>query len=67
MEVEKPKCKVNGSLAGGRAMCGSIITGGIYCGDEGDCPHKVLPVSAWIGDSDSDCDGGSRAGWENEP
>lgn len=64
MEAEMPKCSVNGQLAGGRAMCGSIITGGVFCGDAGSCPHQVLPAEVWT--DDSDCDGGSRAGWENE-
>lgn len=41
---EKPKCAVGGSLAGGRAMCGSIVVGGIFCGDDGECPHQVFPV-----------------------
>jgi hypothetical protein len=31
MTNEKPRCSVNGSLRGGRAMCGYIIVGGTYC------------------------------------
>lgn len=31
MENEKPKCTVRGSLLGGRAMCGYVIVGGVFC------------------------------------
>lgn len=37
-ENEKPKCTVNGSLHGGRAMCGFVIVGGVFCSlKQGEC------------------------------
>lgn len=35
---DKPKCTVGGSLRGGRAMCGHVIVGGVFCGAaRGEC------------------------------
>jgi len=35
---DKPKCTVRGSLRGGRAMCGHVIVGGVFCGiAHGEC------------------------------
>jgi hypothetical protein len=37
-ENEKPKCTVKGSLHDGRAMCGYVIVGGVFCSlKQGEC------------------------------
>ena len=38
--MNKPKCAVKGMVRPG-AMCGAVIVGGVYCGHEGECSHKV--------------------------
>jgi hypothetical protein len=38
----RPECAVGGRVAP-RALCGHIITGGKYCGKEGECAHKKTP------------------------
>jgi hypothetical protein len=46
---DKPKCTVGGSLRNGRAMCGYVIVGGVFCGaDRGACnlQEGVEPGSA---------------------
>lgn len=39
--MEKPKCAVRGGIRRG-AMCGSVMVGGVYCGFNGDCQHKIV-------------------------
>lgn len=41
--MNKPKCAVKGMVRPG-AMCGSVIVGGIYCGYDGNCQHKVVDL-----------------------
>lgn len=38
--TDKAKCSVRGSIGPG-LMCGSVITGGVYCGYAAGCPYKV--------------------------
>lgn len=41
---DKPLCKVNGTLSGGRAMCGYVVVGLECCGlpkEKGTCEHQV--------------------------
>jgi len=41
-ENEKPKCTVRGALNGGRAMCGYVIVGGVFCSlKQGECNLQV--------------------------
>lgn len=43
MEQEKPGCKVNGMLHGGRAMCGYVMVGLKKCGLKGaTCEYQVV-------------------------
>ena len=38
--MDKPKCVVRGLIAR-HGMCGSVITGGLFCGNKADCKHKI--------------------------
>jgi len=42
LEMGRPECSVQGMLQGGRAMCGSVMTGGKFCGaPRGECSFQI--------------------------
>ena len=41
--MNKPKCAVKGMVRPG-AMCGAVIVGGVYCGHDGNCQHKIADL-----------------------